>query len=174
MNQRLRSVCLTLTVLAALPCCHTEPTSPRPARAQAPPTRQRPPAVAVRVRQATASWTNGTLVVACDVTLVNNTGRPLRVLTNFQSAYDGFTVIVRHPQGGLVARQSYVYHQSPYAQDRVLPLPPGSTDARIQFPVTLKTKPEGPLQVRLEGGLRGTKFARGIISNLVSARWIKP
>ena len=120
------------------------------------------------------SWSAGHLTVQCRVTLVNQTGRALIALTNFQSIFDGFTVIVRGPYGGLVARQSYVAHQSPYAMNRPLPVPPGETPGTLHFPIPLPRRPTGPLEVQLTGGVLGTPHAAGLTSNVLVARWVTP
>lgn len=122
----------------------------------------------LELSHAKISWSAGTLSVDCQVLLVNRTGATLTVLTNFASPFDGFTVIVRGPYGGLVARQSYVAHQSPYAMNRALPVPPGVTEATLRFPIPLAKKPVRPLEVQLTGGLRGTRFSRSIRSNTLA------
>lgn len=135
---------------------------------------QRPdPPVALQLRSATVTWSTGTLIVECRVTLVNRTGRDLISLTHFNTVFDGFTVIVRGPHGGLVTRQGYTWHQSPYAMDRPLPVVPGETAGTLRFPIQLKAKPMGPLEVQLSGGVRGTRWARSLQTNVVVARFVK-
>ena len=178
-----RSQCVACFVLVATTGSCREPSpAGKSARVTSPPaasgnqrTRvirplRRTPPVGVQLGSASVAWAAGTLTVECRVTLVNRTGRDLIALTNFNSVFDGFTVILRGPDGGLVARQSYVAHQSPYARDRPLPVPPGETTGTLRFPIELKAKPGGPFEVQLSGGIRGTRWNQGLLSKVVVAR----
>ncbi len=151
-----------------------KPLSPMARRAppRARPQRKQPP-VAIELGPSSVSWSGGQLNVRCQLTLVNRTGRRLRALSNFHTIYEGLSVVVRGPHGGLVVRQSVVSHMSPYAMDRPIFVEPGETQGRLHFPIPLKSKPVGPLEVQLVGGIRGTRWSRSLRSNVVVARWSK-
>jgi hypothetical protein len=112
-------------------------------------------------------WANGDVLVRCTATLQNDTGRELDVRTNFHSAFDGLTLVLLRPDGTELARQAYDFHQSPYAEDQAIPLPPGATTEELRFPlVGLPGELDGVV-VRLEGGLPGTEFPDGLESDPV-------
>ncbi len=124
------------------------------------------PGVSLALASATAErGADGDLLVRCAAALHNDTGRELTVRTNFHSAFDGLTVVLLRPDGSELARQAYNYHQSPYAEDQAIPLPPGPTTEELGFPLTGLPDGLAGITVRLEGGLPGTPYAAGLRSD---------
>ncbi len=107
------------------------------------------------------------LDVALDVSL-DNAGEPVAVRTNFQSVFDGFELVLSLADETELARVGYTRHQSPFAEGRALPLPSGTTTATLGFPLTEWKATASELRVRLEGGLVGTEWSSGLVSNEVA------
>ena len=124
-----------------------------------------PAPVSVSLTSVRAVDDGGDLLFICGAVLHNRTGHSLTVLSNFFSAFDGLTIVVRSPDGQEVHRQPYIYHQSPYAQDQSFELPSGETRREIRFPIRRSTPLVGPHEVLLVGGLPGTPYDTGLISN---------
>ncbi len=101
----------------------------------------------------------GETLVRCSATLTNTTGKPIVTKTNFTSPFDGLSVVVRRPGGDEIARQSYVYHQSPFSPANEVPLPSGGATRDIVFPIVGLPSDATRVEVRLEGGLFGTSYA---------------
>jgi hypothetical protein len=131
-----------------------------------------PPPVAVALETATAErWADSEVLFRCSATLTNTTSAELQVQTNFASPFDGLTVVLTGADGAEVARQAYIHHQSPYAPDGVPhPLPTGSTTQELVFPIRDLPAELVEVDVRLEGGLPGTAYETGLVSNTVRAR----
>jgi hypothetical protein len=96
---------------------------------------------------------------------VDNGGADVAMQTNFASVFDGFTLVVARQDGSVLARQAYVAHQSPYAEDRALTIARGTSRQRLVFPLVEWPHEPGGLVVSLEGGFRGTKWGKGLHSN---------
>lgn len=95
------------------------------------------------------------LLVRCRVRWVNRTRAPLEARTNFASVSDGLTVEIQDLRGRALASEAYVHHQSPYAEDRAIELPPGVTRHELVFP--LRAALPARVRVRLVGGLIGSR-----------------
>ena len=102
---------------------------------------------------------------------LHNSGPATSMLTNFNSVFDGFALVIwdadAPADSGELQRIHYTHHQSPYAQDRPLPVPTGTTRATLSFPVQEWTARATRARVRLEGGLYGTAWPSGLRSNEV-------
>ena len=156
-----RLLCFVLLLLAAgaLAGC---------ARGDAQPPQASTPRVALALASATAErQDSGDLLVRCSATLRNDTGRELAVRTNFHSVFDGMTIVLLRPDSTELARQAYIYHQSPYARDQTIPLPPGPTTEELVFPLSELSEALDGVTARLEGGLPGTAFPDGLRSDPV-------
>lgn len=109
------------------------------------------------------------LLVRCRVRWVNHSGAPIEARTNFNSVSDGLSIEIADPRGRVLVSQAYVHHQSPFAEDRALYLPPGITRHEIVFPVS-EPLPRR-VRVRLVGGLIGSaRHATGSTTAWRSAR----
>ena len=157
----MRSNPARIVALACLPLIACAP--PRIGAADAGP-------VSIRLERVEAMRTSsGDLDVRCVATLTNTTGHTIHTRTNFASAFDGFSAVVSSEDGAELARQSYLYHQSPYAEDSDVPLSEGTTTKEIVFPIMGLAADLRVVRVRLEGGLLGTPYERGIVSNEMRA-----
>lgn len=96
---------------------------------------------------------------------VINPGAQRNMLTNFSTIVDGFWIIVTDSEGVEIRREGYSAHQSPFAQDRPLPIAAGSTEIKMAFPLDHWTSKATTVQVRLEGGFYGTPWPHGIVTN---------
>ncbi|MBX3247504.1 MAG: hypothetical protein KF901_10010 [Myxococcales bacterium] len=108
-----------------------------------------------------ASADAGQLVVA-DARWVNRTGGHLEAVTNFSGVFDGLALVILDESGRELRRIHYTHHQSPYAEDRRVLLPPGTTRRSIGFPIFDPNLPSGRYLVRLEGELAGHPRHRGM------------
>jgi hypothetical protein len=123
----------------------------------------------ISLERASATRTQNGLLITCEASLFNRTGGTINVTTNFQSAFDGFEVVVTSEDGKELTRQAYIHHQSPSAEDQRIPLPPGLTTQTLRFPVDDLKEASGTLNVKLAGGLPGTALRSGLASNEVEA-----
>jgi hypothetical protein len=123
------------------------------------------PPVTLSLDAVSAEWLGDTdLLVTCSATLTNDSGATLGVRTNFASAFDGLSIVLTGEDGAELARQAYIYHQSPYAEDQTIDLPPGRKTKDLGFPLFNYQGPTGAVEVRLEGGLPGTAYETGLAS----------
>ena len=127
------------------------------------------PAVVISLERASATRTDQGVLFKCEASLVNRTGAPLHVNTNFSSPFDGLEIVVTSEDGKEIARQAYIHHQSPSADSQLVPLPPGATTQTLAFPIAELTSLSGPVNVKLAGGLPGTALRSGLLSNEVEA-----
>ena len=163
---------LVIPALLAVPawvgCPRGTPQPPEASRAV-------PTGVSLALASATAErGDDGDVLVRCAAVLHNDTGRELTVRTNFYSVFDGLTLVLLRPDGAELARQAYNHHQSPYAEDRAIPLPPGTTTEELVFPLSGLPAGLDGVQVRLEGGLPGTEFPDGLRSDPVPLETLPP
>jgi hypothetical protein len=89
------------------------------------------------------------------------------VTTNFSSPFDGLEIVVRSEEGRELARQAYIHHQSPSAEDQRIPVAPGPTTQTLRFPIAELNDVSGTVHVKLAGGLPGTGIRGGLLSNEV-------
>ncbi len=87
------------------------------------------------------------------------------MLTNFSSVFDGFELVVFADDWSELKRIHYTHHQSPFARDRPLPVPAGSSTQTLVIPVPNWTHSKSEIRLQLVGGLRGTAWPSGLISN---------
>ncbi|HEY3358023.1 MAG TPA: hypothetical protein VGQ83_32540 [Polyangia bacterium] len=152
-----------IAVLAAAVCaCAPEPTGARREPAAA------GPPVEVMLVRASASGEAHDLLVRVTATLRNRSGAPLTVRSNFGGVFDGLTLVATAADGRELARQAYIYHQSPYAQDTPYVLPPGDTTRELVFPLAALKDPPAVVRLRLVGGLPGTPITAGLQSQVVT------
>ncbi len=105
---------------------------------------------------------------------VHNEGEALNMLTNFNSILDGFELHTTASDGTQIASTHYTFHQSPFAQDRAIPVAKGTTTLSIVVPFQDWTSPADVVHLHLEGGFRGTPWAVGLVSNTVPVRIPQP
>lgn len=160
-----RLTTLVACVLASGTCAR-EPPAPEGPRASAAPS-EAARAISLHIERASAVRHPTYLLVRCMATLKNGTGAALSVSTSFSSAFDAIAVVVVDEGGHEIARQLYNHHQSPFAEVRAVPLPIGSTTQQIGFPIDNPGVRANRVRVRLEGGLPGTAFPAGLVSNEV-------
>jgi len=128
-----------------------------------------PAPVAVSLSSVRVVHSGPHLLFICQAVLHNRTGDTLTVLSNFHSPFDLITIVVRSPSGAELFRQAYVSHQSPYAMDQPIELPPGETAREIRFPIESGRPLAGPVDIQLVGGLRAASYETGLISNVQRA-----
>lgn len=167
-----RSIYATILAVLAISACRGDvpagaPNPPPPSASSAPPLS---PASTGPVRLSLQSvsarrMSSGDVLFECEATLINTTGAPITTLTNFSSVFDGISIVIHNDRGDLIHEQSYLYHQSPYAEDQPVVLPAGPTPKRIVFPISDWDAGAGVLRVHLKGGLLGTIYKDGITSN---------
>ncbi len=169
-------------LLAGIAGCSRDPSAqPSPSAsaspAEAPKTATRPttsaqaersgPPVVIAIDNVSATRGEGGLLITCEATLFNRTGAPLPVTTNFSSPFDGLEIVVRSEEGRELARQAYIHHQSPSAEDQRIPVAPGPTTQTLRFPIAELNDVSGTVHVKLAGGLPGTGIRGGLLSNEV-------
>ncbi len=97
--------------------------------------------------------------------------------TSFQTVFDGMSLVVATRSGRELKRLGYTEHQSPFSPGRTLTVPPGVTTRELRFPKVDWPGAPAELTVRLEGGLPGTAYDKGLKSNskmlLVKSRLAK-
>jgi hypothetical protein len=140
-----------LALALALVGCRQEPPAPQP--------------VSLILERASVDPAPHGMNVRCEAVLANRTGESIAVSTNFGSPFDGISVVISSEDGEEIRRQSYIYHQSPYAENRSIDLTPGETRRVLMFPMDGPAPGSPWIRVRLEGGLPGTRFAMGLSSN---------
>jgi len=158
-----RRVCLAFLATGVAAGCSTKG---EPAAKPRPPGKG--PPVSLVILKADAAWESNYLSVQCDVALRNTSGSPLKVASNFFSAFDGLAIVVMTRDGKEIRRQGYTWHQSPYSTGRTLELPVGWTEEGLVFPVSGIKGRDEHLKVKLVGGLPGTPYESGLASNTVA------
>jgi len=107
----------------------------------------------------------------CTAVINNQTGGPLTIMSSFFSAFDGVHLTVLDASGKQLARQSYIYHQSPYSlTKRPFTLPPGETSRELHLPIYGIPTTNLTVSLRLEGTLPGSTYSGGLTSNIVNAK----
>ncbi|MBK8259086.1 MAG: hypothetical protein IPK82_41320 [Polyangiaceae bacterium] len=128
--------------------------------------------VELRLLSVTSQAVGSNLVTFnCEVELENNSGKPLDVVSNFTSPFDGLTLVVLSRDGKELARQNYTFHQSPQAENRQFALNIGRTQAKLTFPIDAQSLNEArgsQVQVQIAGGLPGTAYTSLGTSNTVT------
>jgi len=129
------------------------------------------PEVTLALEAASAErWSNDDALFKCKLIVDNRTGKELKVLSNFFSAFDGMVLVVQDKHGKELKRQPYVFHQSPMDVKKVYPLPPGKTEGTILFPVGELPKGETTFRVRLVGTLPGSGYEPSLSSDVKEVR----
>lgn len=147
----------------------TAPSASIETKSAEPPKGPTGPAVVLSLERASATRGEHGVHFECETSLLNRTGATLHVVTNFSSPFDGLEIVVAAEDGKELARQAYIYHQSPYAENQRVPLPPGVTTKTLSFPIADLTGITGTVYVKLAGGLPGTALRSGLHSNQVEA-----
>jgi hypothetical protein len=112
-----------------------------------------PPALEVSLTDARARPNGSDWLVTLEVELDNASGAPIATQTHFASALDGTSLALIAPDGRVIHTQSYVTHQSPYAEDREVLVPMGRSTQRIAFPISIAPPPGA--RARLIGAIAG-------------------
>jgi hypothetical protein len=155
------------TALAA--CSREPPPAPVPPTAAAPSTPLARAPVTLTLDRAAVIRNEHGVRVECDATLTNATAAPLPAATNFGSVFDGLSLVLSSEDNKEIARQAYVYHQSPYARDREIVLPVGATHHPLVFPIDGIGAGVRALRVALVGGLPGRGHPQDLASNAILA-----
>lgn len=92
-------------------------------------------------------------VISFDVRLRLTSRERLTVLSNFNTPYSSFDLVVLDERGRELRRVPYAFHLSPYAQDQELTVPRGQTVTHLVFPVEWADAPK-TVRVRLRGTFR--------------------
>lgn len=123
--------------------------------------------VSLIITSATAQRNPDMLDILCDAALDNHTDTPLVVTSNFYSAFDGLSLVVRDVNDRLLAQQSFLVHQSPNASDRHFTLRVGRNTHHMFFPLITLTNAPSTLRVQLVGTLPGSGYHAGLTSQVV-------
>jgi hypothetical protein len=108
---------------------------------------------------------------ACTAVVDNQAGGPLTIMSAFHSSFDGLHLMVMDTSGKQLARQSYLYHQSPYSPTkRPFTLSPGRTTKDLRFPIGGIPTTTKTVSLRLEGTLPGSAYSGSLTSNVVSVK----
>ena len=136
----------------------------------APAARGDEPPVELTLAKATAAPNGDQVLIRCDAVIDNRTGGAITVRSNFSSAFDGITVVVRNEKGKELLRQAYVAHQSPFAPPgRDFALKVGENKQELGFPVDLP-KGVGTIRVSLVGTLPNSSRADLLLSDVVEVK----
>lgn len=112
-------------------------------------------------------FNDGDVLVICDVVLDNQTGRGLKVRSNFTSPFDGLMIVVRDEKGKLILRQGHTWHQAPFAPPgREFPLQTGENKGELRFPLRLPADMKN-IRVMLVGTLPGSGYDELIYTDVV-------
>jgi hypothetical protein len=104
------------------------------------------------------------VIFACDVVIDNQTGEDLTVLSSFFSAFDGLSIVLLK-EGKELRDQSYLVHQSPFGPERPFVLKKGKNEGQLRFPISGAPDDWTRLEVKIRGGLPGSKYEGKLISN---------
>lgn len=110
---------------------------------------------------------SGEILFECKLTLENRTCADLKVLSGFYSELDGLELLVIDPDGKLLKRQGYIYHQSPYSPSpREFTLRKGKSQYTIVFPIRELTA--SAFKVQLAGTLPGSAYPFALKSGTIA------
>jgi hypothetical protein len=115
----------------------------------------------------------GEILFECRLTLENDTGKALDVLSNFYSAFDGMSLLVRDEKGTLLKEQPYTFHQSPRREAKAFPLPAGKTTERLVFPIHGLPEDRAAFRVQVVGTLPGSGDSSEVSSPVREVRVTK-
>jgi len=115
-----------------------------------------PPDLTLHLDSVTLGWLRDEppeLLLVCAARWEND-GATTQGSSPFGGAFDGLWLVGVDASGGEVFRQSYTFHQSPYAEGTPFEIGTGETAASLSFPIA------GDIwgrvdRVRLEGGVAG-------------------
>jgi hypothetical protein len=156
---------LLVVTLSMVGSAHRRPE--RPERAG----KETPKVVLTLASVSTDRLDSGDILFTCKVIIENNTGAVLKVKSNFFSAFDGLSLVVRDEDGKELKKQSYTFHQSPFSiEPREYPLPSGKATKQIVFPVRGLPKEYARLKAQLIGTLPGSGYAPKLSSEILSVR----
>jgi hypothetical protein len=128
------------------------------------------PQVTLTLESASAQrWTKD-ILFKCKVTLANDTGKELKVKSNFLSVFDGMTLVIQDEKGKELKRQGYTYHQSPFALNKEHRLQSGKTTDTINFPISGLAKDHKKFRIKIVGTLPGSEFKGRLTSKVIEVR----
>jgi hypothetical protein len=108
-------------------------------------------------------------LLQCEVRLDNEIDSDLVVRSNFNSAFDGLELVVTNVEGKTLAQQSYIAHQSPFAESRDFRLKKGVTTATIRCPIQ-DFPANVVVKVRVVGTLPGSGYQRILSSETLEVK----
>jgi hypothetical protein len=120
-----------------------------------------PPGVTLRLAKVEAEPLDKEILFQCHLGLDNETGRELKVRSNFSSAFDATEIVVTDRDGKVIAQQDQRLHLSPVtAAGRDFPLKKGTTKHDLVFPIQDLPAGAKAFKVRLVGTLPGSGYDR--------------
>lgn len=128
------------------------------------------PQVVLTLESVSAEGGNGDVLFECKLTVENNTGKELKVRSNFFSAFDGMLLVVRDERGKELKRQPYIAHQSPMFGEQEYPLRVGKTTQAIVFPVRELPEKQTRFTVQVVGTLPGSGYKPELSSRVRAAQ----
>lgn len=127
--------------------------------------------VTLKLVSALAKHVDGSdCVLICRVVVKNNSGAPLRVKSRFFSAFDGLDLVIMDQKGKKLGQQSYIFHQSPMAEEREYILRTGTSKGRLAFDLRDLPMAVDQLQVRLVGTLPGSGYEPALTTKAVPVK----
>jgi hypothetical protein len=128
------------------------------------------PLVSLLISKVTAKPVGPDILVTCEVTIDNDTGRDLTVRSGFFSTFDGLEIVVTNREGKVLTQKAYMEHQAVYKlfDGRDFPLNQGKTVKELKFPLDDLPKGTRSLRVRLVGTLPGSTKKRILSSETLA------
>ena len=128
------------------------------------------PAIELSLSKASAFWNGDQVLVVCDAVIDNRTAAAVSVRSNFFSAFDGVSLVVRNAKGKELFRKSYIAHQSPQAPPgKLYGLAVGENRKELRFPVDLP-KGTDTIRVSLVGTLPGSGRDDLLLSDVIEVK----
>jgi hypothetical protein len=122
--------------------------------------------VSLRIAAPSAVRDGRYVTIICHATLDNRTDSAFVVKSNFFSAFDGLSVLVRTQAGEELGKTSFLMHQSPWTwEPQVFPLPPGKTSHRLDFTSEAIPPEIQTITIQVVGDLPGSTYDEELRSN---------
>ncbi len=119
---------------------------------------------------ASAKRDGASVRITCEVTLNNRTGAPLIVKSNFSSAFDGLSVVVKTSEGRVLGRTPYVTQQSPSLETIDFPLSEGESSRTLEFVADYVPYEVSEISIQVIGDLPGSAFGGKLESNWITVK----
>jgi len=110
-------------------------------------------------------------VIRCNAELCNWSETNLVVKSQFNSAFDGLSVVVRAPDGKALGKTSFLHHQSPgWTEPRPFPVPVGVTTNTLVFVPDALPPDIAEIIIQVVGDLPGSGYNQELRSNCLTVQ----